>query len=76
MSLSYQERIEAAIHQAYSYPKNPNKKEQFADIRESFKQLALHMARVLPESPETSESLKKIEEAAMWASAAVARQPA
>lgn len=62
------------ITQAFTYhaPK-PDQIPRYNSIRDQAKQLALHIDENCPDSREKSVALTKLEEAVMWANAAIAR---
>jgi len=46
---------------------------RYTQLREAFRGLALHMLNLCPESRELSVALTHLEDASMWANAAIAR---
>jgi len=56
----------------YHAPKG-DQPERYSFLRSMFKQMEAIMCRVCPESRELSIALTKLEEASMWANAAIAR---
>ena len=57
----------------YHPPKTQAVAESHEDVRAQAYSLARHLNEILPESREKSIALTKIEEAMMWANAAIAR---
>jgi hypothetical protein len=64
------ERIDNSF--TYHAP-TPDKAKRYEDLRSSAKSLAITMTEYCPESLELSMALSKLEEAVMWANAAIAR---
>ena len=64
------EQIEKAFK--YHAPKN-NQPKRYEDIRAKGKELAVMIDEYCPDSREKSLAMTKIEEAVMWANAAIAR---
>jgi len=56
----------------YHPPKNDQVK-RYEEIRDHAKELALHIDNDCPDSREKSLAMTKLEEAVMWANAAIAR---
>ena len=56
----------------YHAPKG-NQVQRYAELRDHAKELALHIMNECPDSRERSLALTKLEEAIMWANAAIAR---
>lgn len=63
---------EAQIEHAFTYhpPKNPN---DFNFLRDSAKEFAIIVHRMLPDCEERERALDRIQEAVMWANAGLAR---
>jgi len=57
----------------YHPPKDPNQIKKFEDLRAKAKELAIFTFELCPDSRERSLALTKLEEAVMWANAAIAR---
>lgn len=68
--MTKQEQIEHAF--TYHMPK-PGQPEKYVQIRDTAKALALLIDGLAPDSREKSVSITKLEEAVMWANAAIAR---
>ncbi len=64
---------ERIINDFTYHPPNNSQIERYAVLRESAKQLALLIAKCSKQSREQSLALTKLEEAIMWANAAIAR---
>jgi hypothetical protein len=54
----------------------PGQPEIYQSIREGARELATHIDGLAPDSREKSLAIKALEEAVMWANAAIARHPA
>lgn len=68
------ERTQKQIDNNFVYHKPVDGQvERYGDIRHSFGVLAMILAANCPESRELSVALTKMEEAVMWANAAIAR---
>ena len=68
------ERVKQQIEKAFTYhPPKENQPQRYNRIRDAAKELANLIAALTPESREQSLALTKIEEAVMWANAAIAR---
>jgi hypothetical protein len=67
-------RVTEQIQKAFTYhPPKEGQPERYEHIREYAKSLARCVQDCTPESREQSLALTKIEEAVMWANAAIAR---
>lgn len=68
------ERVAAQVDRSFTYhaPKE-DQGARYHFIREAAKTLALDITSLTPESREQSLALTKLEEAVMWANAAIAR---
>lgn len=68
------ERVEAQIEKSFTYHKpKEGQPERYIVIRDKAKSLAYDIAELTPESREQSLALTKLEEAVMFANAAIAR---
>ncbi len=65
----------ATINHNFTYhaPK-PGQQEKYTQLREKAKELALFIVDMTPSSCEQSLAITKLEEAIMWANAALARE--
>ena len=57
---------------AYHPPRNPEEIRQHGEIRERFKDLVTHLDDMLPDGREKALVITKLQEAQMWANAAIA----
>jgi hypothetical protein len=64
---------EMQVRFTYHAPKG-EQPQKYEDLRAKAKELAVLVMRLTPESREQSLAITKIEEAVMWANAAVARR--
>ena len=65
---------EQHIENRFTYhPPRDGQPQMYADIRDSAKELAYLLEAVCPEGREKSLAMTKLEEAVMWANAAIAR---
>lgn len=55
------------------HPPTEGQAGRYADLRERGLDLARHINEVTPDSPEKLLAVRKLEEAVMWANAAIAR---
>jgi hypothetical protein len=67
----------AQIDAAFKYhPPKEGQPERYAEIRAEARLLALRLVKLCPPGRERSLALTKLEEAVMWANAAIAREGA
>lgn len=65
---------QAYLNRAFTYhPPFGDQPERYVAIRDEAKMLAVNILRMCPDSRERSLALTKLEEAVMWANAAIAR---
>lgn len=69
----YRDQIDRAF--TYQPPVTAGQRNALQNIRTEAHRLALLISNVCPQSRETSAALTKVEEAVMWANAAVVRHP-
>lgn len=65
------------IDNVFSYhpPTNPEQVETYQDVRTAGKQLAHVVDELVPDGPEKTLAIRKIQEAVMWANAGIACAP-
>lgn len=72
--MSVRSPVEEQIERAFTYhPPKAGQPERYAMLRDGVKQIALMMKGTCPPSRELSLALTKLEEAVMWANAAISR---
>lgn len=76
MGLSATDKLLAErVENDFTYhPPQGDQSQRYIKMRETAKSLALLMVELCPEGRERSTALTKLEEAVMWANAAIARQ--
>ena len=68
------EKVQQQIETAFTYhAPNADQQPRYAQIRDQAKELAVLIAKETPSSREQSLALTNLEEAVMWANAAIAR---
>lgn len=55
------------------HPPKPGQPERYVELRETARALAWKIVRLTPESAEQTLAVRKLEEAVMWANAAISR---
>ena len=73
---STRDYLQIDLERRFTYhPPQPDQVPRYNELREQGKALALLIVRLTPENREQACAITKLEEAIMWANAAIARHP-